>query len=358
MTLLKFEYSDADWEIQDLDLGKVNLILGKNATGKTRTLVVLVLLIKILNEKFVWKKPGIWKIELYGNACNHIIYNFSINNSEGNVASEELSLNNEVILNRKENGSCLIKNFLTSQFEEIYPPKNKLALHTTRDLKKFPIFEDLIEWAENSFGFLFANVNPYTTTNQYEFFFADINHNSIPELFKSLNEESRLTVLHQLKTIGFNITTIGYTEDIDKRVTINVTEDAISSTLPHHQLSQGMYRALSLVIFLENLVSKNKPYLLVIDDLCEGLDYDRAKKLGELIFNRCLSSNIQLIATSNDVFLMDVVDIKYWNVLTRTGNKVATINYKNTPEVFDDFRFTGLSNFDFFASDFIKQELE
>jgi hypothetical protein len=63
------------------------------------------------------------------------------------------------------------------------------------------------------------------------------------------------------------------------------------------------------------------------------------------------------VATSNDLFLMEVVDLKYWNVLRRKGMTVTAINNKNHPKVFQDFKFTGLSNFDFFASDYLNQEL-
>lgn len=94
----------------------------------------------------------------------------------------------------------------------------------------------------------------------------------------------------------------------------------------------------------------------MIDDLCEGLDYAKATKLGKIIFKKCDNSQIQLIATSNDSFLMDVVDIKHWNVLYREGKSVHTLNYKTQYNVFEQFKFTGLSNFDFFASDYLKQK--
>ena len=95
----------------------------------------------------------------------------------------------------------------------------------------------------------------------------------------------------------------------------------------------------------------------MIDDLCEGLDYERATKLGKLIFNKCKDTNIQLIATSNDSFLMDVVDIKFWNVLQREGKVVTAINIQTHEALFKKFKFTGLSNFDFFASDYIKPKI-
>ena len=97
------------------------------------------------------------------------------------------------------------------------------------------------------------------------------------------------------------------------------------------------------------------PSTLLIDDLCEGLDYERSTKLGKLVFEYCEKNNIQLIASSNDSFLMDVVDLKYWNILQRDETKVVAINKTNNPELFENFKFTGLSNFDLFSSDFINR---
>jgi len=114
-----------------------------------------------------------------------------------------------------------------------------------------------------------------------------------------------------------------------------------------------MFRALAVIVYVQYLISRKKPSTIIIDDLCEGLDFERATKLGKLIFDKCLENDIQLIATSNDSFLMEVVDLKYWNILTRTGKKVSGFNSKTNSESFENFKFTGLSNFDFFSSDYI-----
>ena len=55
---------------------------------------------------------------------------------------------------------------------------------------------------------------------------------------------------------------------------------------------------------------------------------------------------------------MDVVDLEYWNILQRQGSDITSINVKNNPELFSSFRFTGLSNFDFFSSDYIARHLQ
>ena len=97
--------------------------------------------------------------------------------------------------------------------------------------------------------------------------------------------------------------------------------------------------------------------MLLIDDMGEGLDYRRSIDLGKMIFEDCEKNALQLIASSNDAFLMDVVDIANWQVLRRNGSKVRTINQVTHPDLFRDFRMTGLSNFDFFSSDFIDSHL-
>jgi hypothetical protein len=55
---------------------------------------------------------------------------------------------------------------------------------------------------------------------------------------------------------------------------------------------------------------------------------------------------------------MDVVDIVHWNVLQRNASIVTALNAKSNPELFEKFRYTGLSNFDFFASDYISQKMD
>lgn len=121
-------------------------------------------------------------------------------------------------------------------------------------------------------------------------------------------------------------------------------------------MSKGMFRALYLLIYAQYMSVREFPSLLLIDDLCEGLDYDRSTKLGKILFDFCIEHHIQLIASSNDTFLMDVVDLKYWNILQREGSEVSSIDIIKNPDLFNDFLFTGLSNFDFFSSDYITRK--
>ena len=54
---------------------------------------------------------------------------------------------------------------------------------------------------------------------------------------------------------------------------------------------------------------------------------------------------------------MDVVDIKYWNILFRKNKIVTSVNIIENTEIFEKFRFSGLNNFDLFSSDYLIQNL-
>ena len=106
---------------------------------------------------------------------------------------------------------------------------------------------------------------------------------------------------------------------------------------------------IAIVVTINYLMQKGAEGTIVIDDIGEGIDFERSSRLTELIFKRAEDTGTQLIATSNDRFLMNIVDIKYWNVFERKGETVRAFNCRNSKRAFDEFSLTGLNNFDFFS---------
>ena len=51
MKLIELSYKNYTWELKNLRFDKVNLLVGKNAVGKSRTLEVIDNLNKFLDEK-------------------------------------------------------------------------------------------------------------------------------------------------------------------------------------------------------------------------------------------------------------------------------------------------------------------
>jgi hypothetical protein len=99
-----------------------------------------------------------------------------------------------------------------------------------------------------------------------------------------------------------------------------------------------------------------KATCVLIDDIGEGLDFDRSCSLIDVLRRKAQESAVQLIMATNDRFVMNKVPLEEWSVFVREGNRVRVRNYENSKAVFDEFKFTGLSNFDFLATDFVNEE--
>ena len=354
MKIKRLSYKNFNWELENLLLSDVNLIVGKNGTGKTRTLQTIDLLGKIITQKRGINWGAEWDVLFENDNGEEVQFKFRSSADELAVTFEEILLNGSLVLSRGNYDSvepARIKNFLSEEFEDIYPPKNKLVIQTNRDVRKYPFLEDIANWAENSYGFKFGNISTdqyrihRIRKQEYDLLMAV---EDIPSIFEKFTPSERRKVISDFNSIGYNIKDISML-DIKKLNILEIMEEGVNQPIWHTLLSQGMFRALALIIYIQYLISRKKPATIIIDDLCEGLDYERATKLGKLLFAKALEGDIQLIATSNDSFLMEVVDLKYWNVLTRNGKTVKGLNVHSNPQIFEAFKFTGLSNFDLFS---------
>jgi len=111
-----------------------------------------------------------------------------------------------------------------------------------------------------------------------------------------------------------------------------------------------MFRALALVIHI-NVASFGKQRTLVlVDDIGEGLDFERSASLIDVLTRHAKETDLQIIMTTNDRFVMNRVPLEYWSLLRRTGATVHAYTERNCPKEFAEFKYMGLSNFDFFTS--------
>ena len=249
--------------------------------------------------------------------------------------------------------------------------KANLAIQQRRDSLQHPYIVELANWASGTLQLLFAssfNKENVTALTQVQ---AGLTHRiSRPDqldlvvaytnAFEKYREDFDAAIVDDMRYLGFPISEV-HCMDIRSEVPgLNLPEPTLGmfvkeddrggTNLSQLFMSQGMFRALSLVIHL-NIASLEKTgNLLLIDDIGEGLDYERSNKLIDVVIKRAKGSNLQLIMTSNDRFVMNRVPLEFWVLLQRTGGNVHAYTERNAAEFFKKFKFTGLSNFDFFAS--------
>lgn len=326
-------------------LKQTNLLVGKNASGKTRTINAL----KGVTSFMQMRHSGAVKDSNFRTTLSFsnpedenwsMDYTFEI--ADNKVIFEQLNVCDTILLKRDTKCGTL-------KGESIEPPVNKLTVQVRRDRTAYPEIETLMEWAESVIVISCSNLNPFTSFSGIPDI---INPLSLSDLVENLSNSEIKGIIKVAKELGYDIQDIAIQSLSDIKF-IYVKEKYVRDAIPSINLSSGMLRVLYLLCFLEYMKHERKYRLLLIDDLGEGLDYKRATLLGKKVFNECVNEHIQLVSSSNDSFLMDVVDISNWQILRRAKTKIRALNENNNKDLFNHFRLTGLSNFDLFSSDFI-----
>lgn len=335
---------------------RVNLIVGQNATGKTRVMNVLKHCAAQIAGKIPRLMTGSWTLTF--ETSEKATFDVYCDIADGEVREERITRNGETLLSRRgESGK--IKNDHNHETKSYEPPRNKLTLHVRRDKKEYPYLEDLFDWGDNYYGYMFASRRPNELLAGPGVESAPLESlESVPHLLQEALGKGVAAdaIISDMRRVGYLVEGISIKELLPlKALTVALREDGLPCEVEQTEISAGMYRALSTVVIVNFLRHQQKPCTLAIDDIGEGLDYERSIKLIKLLLRKTEKSNIQLILTSNDRHLLNAVDVRSWNILERKGGKVRAFNYANSKEAFDDFAMTGLSNFDFLSGQMYKE---
>ncbi|MBQ3613440.1 MAG: ATP-binding protein [Bacteroidales bacterium] len=347
MKLIHCGLANRSWRTDRIGLFSQNLLVGKNSVGKSTLIRGLSHMASLLSQRRpLGNNEDIACLIAIEDEKFTAIYRFAWNDAK--VQDEFLS----VVYDDGHKKVWIERTAETAKFEGevVNPPQDKLLLNLKRDTVLYQEIESIISWAENVDAFSF---NEFDIDGDDRLYSRFINGgDNLYSMLRTLDKDSIDNVLKTAADMDYHLDKIEAVEFADIKKVLFVEKNVVEP-LFDVTLSKGMFRTLYLLIYLEYVTKSGKPATLLIDDLCEGLDYDRSTKLGKYVFDYCSKNDIQLIASSNDSFLMDVVDLNYWSILQRDGSKVSSINCENNPELFEDFSFTGLSNFDLLSSDFI-----
>jgi len=369
LTFSENEGKSIEWLIDDVHLGKINLIVGQNSSGKTRTLNALSELVDMLTGSTNIPKSHGKYIVSYIQDEEEVLLEFEYDS--GTIQKESLTWKGEKVLEREANGTGTIvylggKDKISLGFEI---PQNQLACFAKQDKLQHPFLEVINTWAMDMRRFDFSGnlgKDNYALKSHFEeeeVDFRDTRSSLVPVLYLAMDRfaEFRSQLVADMNEIGYKLEDAGIVQYSEKnhraqqdRYAIFTTEAGLEKQVTQRDMSQGMFRAFSVLVRLNRYIMHRKSGCIIIDDIGEGLDFSRAKLLVNLLVKKAESSGIQLIMSTNDSFIMNTVQIENWAVLHRDGNKISLYNYENSKEIFEEFKFTGLNNFDFFASEFFK----
>ncbi len=369
---IRFKNEKNEWSIegkpinnkynQSLTINQINLIVGKNATGKTNTINAIRTIADLISgdKKLSSLVYNTFKYDLlFEDNFEDLLYTLDV--KKGEVVQEILKIGKVEKLNRAK-GELFYE--LENKNLSFQTDKDILAI-SRRDSKQQPFFESIYNWGKTLNHYKFGGLLGKET------FLKEINStDSDKEL--NLKDTNKVTgvlikgqsqfkdtfisaIIEDMHKIGYPLKTID-TRNL-KYIPLNilglaVQENDLDDYTDQDEMSQGMFRALSLIIQLNYSLFTNNPSCILIDDIGEGLDFERSKSLIELIIAKSEKSSVQVLMTTNDRFVMNKIPLQYWSLIKREKHKSIFYNYQNSKDTFDEFSLTGLNNFEFFSSDF------
>ena len=358
-----------EWLIDDVKLGEINLMVGKNSSGKTRTLNAISDLVNMLKGRGTNAGGPVTYELVFRNSADFMRYELSYDLET--IRSEKLFMGEELVLEREGEGRGRIKYESTPEamFLDFEILHSQLACYAKRDRLQHPFIEIIHGWALSLRRFDFSGdlgKSRYALKSSFEEREIDLSitvSSLVPVI--SVAEASfkgfRELVLNDMREIGYSLEDFGimhFSEHFSKvdqdRYAVYTTEVGLEKQVSQRDMSQGMFRAFSVLVQVNYYILSGQKGFVIIDDIGEGLDFSRAKQLVQVLIAKAGEAMIQLIMSTNDSFIMNAVDIEHWAVIMREGHKISLYNYENSKEIFEEFKFTGLNNFDFYASEFFK----
>lgn len=378
LTYSQFDNEAAEWKFDECKFGRINLIVGKNATGKTRTLNVLRGLAALLSDVDVlqWSE-GNYRAEFKNN---NELYNYVLEYHNRRVSFEELKIDGEPKLTRMEDGTGKLYAEREGRKIEFQTEVNRIAASAKRDAIQHSYLDKLYQWAKGTTRY---NFNTKLGKDRMLLKLGEISKLDVEtkinikdtekaiDIFmmgkKQFAHQYEQAVLDDMNYLEYDITEVGvgaiegitFSESIqipDMPFGLYVQETDLQIKTRQNEMSDGMFRALSVLIQVNYALLSGQATCLLIDDIGEGLDFSRSSALVKRLVEKAEGSSIQLIMATNDRFIMNAVPLEYWIVLVRKGGHVKNLNYSSAKEIFGEFEKTGLNNFDFFSSGYYLRE--
>lgn len=387
LDIVKYIYNQgwhSQWEIEDFRLNTINLIVGKNASGKTKIVRAIYRISQLLSESGTLKansRKDEWHLYFdIDNAQEKTEYILKL--EKGFVIEEKLVIGEKTLLERNQSGEGKIFAQELGQEMRFQAPPTELAVVKRRDSIQHPFLEKIYQWSNSLRFYEFGTelgkdtlikILPTTELIKNETDFKDSDY--VVGIFvigqKEFDQEFTQEIIKDMKKIGYNISDINLKipSFLNSDVSLSdnsenlpqflyVKEDELSSVTEQSEMSQGMFRALSLFIQINYCLMSSQPSCIVIDDIGEGLDYQRSSSIIQVLIEKAAKGSVQLIMTTNDEFIMNGVPLEYWSVIERKSGSVKLHNKFNDSEKIEEFKFIGLNNFDFFTSQFYLQDIE
>src|SRR5260370_17816060 len=289
-------------------MGAVNLLVGKNSSGKTRTLSVIAGLAKLLSGQAKAFVSGTYDVHFIDGNKD---INYYLECYHNKVKREEVREGGIARLKRGDGGVGTIyheKVGKEGSDQDFQTPETDIAAFSRVDNVQHKFLEPLRLWGEGLRFYPFGEslrqraidllVKAGPEPDPADF-------NAVIALFrkgaKDFREKFIDAVREDMKAIDYRIDDVGVIPPTDvmiqspfptNPVVLYVKENDLLCRTEQQLMSKGMFQALGIIIHINFAILAKRPECILIDDIGEGLDFERSSKLIKLIREKAKSAAI------------------------------------------------------------------
>lgn len=334
---LKYINHNTGWNIKDLSLDRLTLLVGASGVGKTKILHALLDITRIARgascngvEWRVTFKIGDSEYEWNGEfeaVSEHDISYFERIGNNYNILSERLILNNNIIFDRDKtkiifDNKETVKLDVTKSAVELLKEEEKIA-------PVYKGFSQIYQLNNENKG---IRISPSVSERREQIKDIATVHDSrflspIEKLF--VLRKNGLNEFEEIKDLFKEIFPL--VEDVDfsnERFfdgttcpILKIKEKGVDSWILQREISSGMFRTLSQITILY-LVQDGD--VILIDEFENGLGVNCIDKLAEQILDP--ENDIQIIITSHHPYIINTIPFNKWKIVTRNASDVRVLN--------------------------------
>ncbi|MGL5004693.1 MAG: hypothetical protein ACRDAM_17275, partial [Casimicrobium sp.] len=148
LTYSEFKGAPNGWVLQPTDFGAINLVVGRNATGKTRLLNVVAGLCQILSGQLTQPLlSGTYSAEF---EIDQKSFKYDLEYENRTVKNEQLLVDGALKLERDEQGKGRVHFEQLAEFVAFELSPELLAIQQKRDRLQHPFIEIIANWASKT----------------------------------------------------------------------------------------------------------------------------------------------------------------------------------------------------------------
>lgn len=389
--VIQSEGKPLEWRLEGLTLRQINLVVGKNACGKTKALSAIRDMGRLIHGAL--SPAELDNVAYSAHFVDHgspADTSYVLKIAGSHVVTETLAINGVERIQRGPDGAGRMWFEKQAEALDVQIPPDQVACASRRDTLQHPYLDELHRWGRASLHYRFNSLDlgkhtlmslatPELTSDSWKKNRDKIRASTLPvqAVYKlgvdEFGEGFRSSLMSDMSRLDYPLSDIGIRAYRDippemaetnadrELVCVFVTEDGIAEPIDQFAMSDGMFRAFSILVHVTRAAMGDKPTCVIIDDIGEGLDYERSCQLIKILIEKAEKTGIQVVMATNDRFIMNNVPLEYWTVLSRErtprGTRIKVYNNETHKRIFDEFAYTGLNNFDFFATRFFEEGL-